>query len=294
MKKSIAYKVFTVINTIIMILIVLVTLYPFINIIARSFSTETAVLSGEVSVWPKGWNVDAYKMVIYTPLFARGYFNTILYTFIAVVVCLFMTAICAYPLSKKDLPGRAILVKFIMFTMFFGGGMIPNFLLVKTLHMIDTVWAITLPGAIGVWNVLIMITFFQGLPESLEEAGRVDGLSTIGVLRHIVVPLSKPIFATMVLFFAVGQWNNWFGPLIYFNSNEKYPITLFLRNILMSAQNLSTSASDINFMLTNQSIAPSESLKAATIVLVTTPILVLYPFVQKYFVKGMLIGSVKG
>jgi putative aldouronate transport system permease protein len=180
-----------------------------------------------------------------------------------------------------------------MFTMFFGGGMIPNFLLVKSLGIYDTVLAITLPGAIGVWNVIMLMTFFQGIPEALEEAAYIDGLGQIGTLWRIVLPLSKPILATMILFFAVGQWNNWFGPLIYFSSNIKYPITLFLRNILLSAQQLANTSVSAQAMLANQETVPAEGLKAAAIILVSVPILILYPFAQKYFVKGVLIGSVK-
>jgi len=294
MKVSKSYKAFQVFNTIVMLIIVFATVYPFWNIIARSLSEEKYIMSGAVTLLPKGLNVDAYRLVFEHPSFFRGYFNTIYYTFMSVVISLFMTTICAYPLSKVRLPGRKYFIGFIMFTMFFGGGLIPNFLLLKTLKMYNSVWAITVPGAIGVWNVIIMMTFFQGIPDALEEAAQIDGLGMWGVLWYIVAPLSKPIFATMVLFFAVGQWNNWFGPLIYFNQNDKYPITLFLRNILMSAQQLSTNSSDLAIILQNRDNAPAESLKAASIILVTVPILVLYPFAQKYFVKGVMIGSVKG
>lgn len=294
MKVSKSYRVFQVFNMIFMCFVVLVTLYPFLNIVARAFSDEKYIISGAISLWPKGWNMNAFRLVFQHPSFFRGYFNTIFYTFMAVVVSLFMHTICAYPMSKTRLPGRKFFMGMIMFTMFFGGGLVPNFLLVKRLGMYNTVWAITIPGAIAVWNVIIMMTFFQGIPEALEEAGQVDGLGMWGNLWYIVAPLSKPIFATMILFFAVGQWNNWFGPLIYLQDNKKQPITLFLRNILMSAQQLSTSSSELATLLQDADSMPAESLKAASIVLVTVPILVLYPFAQKYFVKGVMIGSVKG
>lgn len=292
-KKSKGMKIFNVINILIMICVILMTVYPFINIIARSVSSEAFINAGAVNIIPKGLNFDAYWLCVTNPGFGRGYFNTILYTVVTVIVCLVMTVLCAYPLSKRDLPGRGILVKFIMFTMFFGGGMIPQFLLVRALNMYDTLWAIIVPGCISVWNVLIMITFFQGIPETLEEAGQIDGLGIFGTLWYIVVPLSKPIFATMILFMAVGQWNNWFGPLIYFSDNAKYPVTLFLRNILMASQTLTTSSDSINSIL-SQDQMPAESLKAASIITVTLPILCLYPFAQKYFVKGITLGSVKG
>lgn len=293
MKLSKGMKIFNIINIFIMLCVCLITVYPFINIIARSFSQEAFINAGSVSVYPKGFNVDAYWLCVSNPNFIRGYLNTLLYTATAVITCLVLTVLCAYPLSKNNLPGRRIFVKFMMFTMFFGGGMIPNFLLVKSLHMFNTMWAIIIPGSISVWNVVIMITFFQGIPSSLEEAAQIDGLGMFGTLWYVVIPLSKPIFATMVLFFAVGTWNNWFGPLIYFSDNSKYPITLFLRNILMASQKLSATSSEINNLL-SQDQMPAESLKAASIVTVTLPILCLYPFAQKYFVKGMTIGSVKG
>lgn len=293
MKISRGMKVFNIINIFIMLLICLVTVYPFINIIARSFSQEAFINANAVSVVPRGFNTDAYLLCVTNPNFIRGYLNTLLYSATALVVCLSMTVLCAYPISKKDLPGRGIIVKFIMFTMFFGGGMIPNFLLIKFLHMYNTMSAIILPGAIGVWNVVIMSTFFQGIPSSLEEAGQIDGLGLFGTLWNIVIPLSKPIFATMALFIVVGQWNNWFGPLIYFSDNSKYPITLFLRNILMASQKMATTNEGISNLLSQEEM-PAESLKAASIVTVTLPILFLYPFAQKYFVKGMTLGSVKG
>ena len=293
MKKSIHYKVFELFNYLIMFFIVASALYPFLFVIAVSFSREEFILAGLVNIIPRGLNVNAYKLVFEHPSFWQGYYNTIYYTVISVLVSLTMTTLCAYPLSKSYLPGRGFFIKMVMFTMFFGGGMIPNFLLVKSLGMYNSVWAITLPGAIGAWNVFIMMSFFQGIPEALEEAAEIDGLGRFGVLFRIVLPLSLPIIATMVLFFAVGQWNNWFGPLIYFSVNEKYPITLFLRNILLSAQQLATSNISADQMIDRTKMAPSEALKAAAIVLVSMPILILYPFAQKYFVKGVLIGSLK-
>lgn len=294
MKESVSYKIFNVMNIVFMLFIIAITFYPFIYIISISLSQEQYILAGQVHFLPKGFNFAAYRLVFEHPTFVRGYMNTLWYTFIGIVVSLFMTTICAYPLSKRYLPGRKIMLKFIMFTMFFGGGLIPNFLLVKYLHMTNTVWAITVPGAISVWNVMIMMAFFQGIPDALEEAAYIDGLGTLSTLWYIVLPLSKPILATMILFFGVGQWNNWFGPLIYFNQNEKYPITLFLRNILMSAQQLASSTPGGQGVSADQlQLMPAESLKSAAIVLVTAPILALYPFAQKYFVKGVMIGSIK-
>jgi putative aldouronate transport system permease protein len=270
-----------------------ITLYPFLYVAALSLSEETYILAGKVMLLPKGVNSEAYRMVFEHPSFWRGYGNTIYYTVMSIVITLIMTIMCAYPLAKKALPGRSALTKMVMFTMFFGGGMIPNFLLIRYLGMYNTVWAITLPGAIGAWNVMIMRTFFENIPEALEDAAAIDGLGPIGTLIRIVLPLSKPILATMVLFVGVGQWNNWFGPLIYLSSNEKYPITLFLRNIVLGAQQLAANPKNADLLLNETAMLPAESLKAAAIMLVAMPILVLYPSVQKYFVQGMMIGAVK-
>jgi putative aldouronate transport system permease protein len=276
-----------------MLIIIILTVYPFLYIMAQSFSAEKYIILGTVRFLPKGFNIQAYKMAFEHPSFWRGYLNTLYYTSLSVVISIAATSLCAYPLSKTYLPGRKFLMKTVMFTMFFGGGLIPNFLLVKSLGLLNTVWALTLPGSVSAWNVMIMITFFRGIPEDLDNAAFIDGLGPIGTLWYIILPLSKPILATMMLFFAVGQWNNWFGPLIYFNNNEMYPITLFLRNILVSAQGLASSPSEAARYLDGTEQIPAESLKSASIILVTFPILVLYPFVQKYFVKGVLIGSVK-
>lgn len=290
MKESIDYKIFQVFNLGIMWFIVLATLYPFYYIGIASFSSESAVILGKVTIWPVEFTMRAYEKVIENPSFWIGYKNSIIYTSFSTMIGLVMTVTCAYPLSKKGLPGKNFMMKAITFTMFFSGGMVPNYLLIRSLGWIDTIWAITVPGAISVWNMIIMRTYFQGLPESLEEAAVIDGLSPIGVLVKIVLPLSKPILATIGLFIAVNQWNNWFGPLIYMNSNIKYPITLFLRNIIEGAQMQAQSPTVTGDELAN---LPGETLKAAAILIVAVPIICVYPFVQKYFVKGMMIGSIK-
>ena len=282
---------FQIVNVLIMTLIVTATLYPFLNIVALSFSSETAVIKGLVTIIPKDFSLAAYEMTLNHKNFWVGYRNTVWYTILSVVIHLFLTICCAYPLSKTHLKGRKQINGLIIFTMFFGGGMIPTFLLVRALGMINTVWAIVLPGAINVWHMIIMRTFFMGIPDSLEEAAAIDGLNPVQILVRIILPLSKAILATVTLFVAVWQWNSWFAPLIYLNENSKYPIALFLRNIVMGAQ---IAAKEGQIQNAVDAMTPGETLKAATIVLVTIPILCVYPFAQKYFIKGVMVGSVKG
>ena len=220
-----------------------------------------------------------------------NYRNTIVYTVLGTVIGLFMTTICAYALSKKRLVGRVVILRLIVFTMFFGGGMIPTYNLIKNLNMLDTIWAIVVPGAIIPYNVLLMKTYFEGLPVELEEASSIDGLSQLGFFTKIALPLSKPILATMTLFISVAHWNDWFAALLYLNDSDRYPVTLYLRNIMMGATLASQTGQNIDAS-TVQSIP--EGIQAASMILVIVPILCLYPFVQKHFVKGVMIGSIKG
>ena len=291
MKVTKGQKAFNIFNCFLMLLIVCATLYPFLYVIAMSFSGEGAIISGKVSLWPVDFNLRAYHLVFTQSDFWIGYKNTLLYTVIGTLIGVAMMVICAYPLSKRFLPGRNFFMKMITITMFFSGGIIPNYLLIGALGMRDTIWSLVLPGAISVWNMTIMRTFFEGIPETLEEAAAIDGLNPIQCLIRIVLPLSKPILATVSLFTVVYYWNSWFQPLIYMNSNTKYPVTIFLRNIINGAQVAATNPNITAEELLNQ---PTESLKSAAIMLVALPILCVYPFVQKYFVQGMMIGSVKG
>ena len=285
---------FRVLNGFLMLFIVFITLYPFIHILALSFSSEGNIVSGKVGLIPLGFNTDAIKRIFGHPLFGRSYLNTIYYTVLFIFTSLTLTTLLAYPISKTEMPGSRLFKKMIMFTMFFSGGMIPNFLLVKSLGLYDTVWAVVLPGAVGAWNVMVMMSYFQSIPEALEEAAFIDGLGYFGSFCRIVLPLSKPIIATMVLFFAVAQWNSWFGPLIYFGDSAKYPVMLVVRNILFSAQQMiSDGKNDIQLAEDMQNTG-AEGIKYAAILFTALPFLVIYPFAQKYFVQGMMIGSVKG
>ncbi|HHV74174.1 MAG TPA: carbohydrate ABC transporter permease [Thermoanaerobacterium sp.] len=290
MKESKQYKIFKVVNTIIMILVILVTLYPFWYLLSVSLSGEKYVYAGLVSLYPKGFTLKTYQVLLAEKEFWTSYKNTIIYTVVGTLVSLFLSTLLAYPLSKKRLKGRGIILGFVVFTMFFSGGLIPTYLLVNALGMRNTIWGVVLPGAVSTFNVMVMKTFFEGIPAELEEAAEVDGMSTYGILLKIILPLSKPIMYVMALFYAVGVWNNWFGPFIYLDDSSKFPVALYLRNIIVGSQQTSVSStSDVN------SLAQiSATLKSASVILTSIPIMMVYPFIQKYFVQGVMIGSLKG
>jgi len=288
-KVSKSYRVFQVFNVIIMVSVVVLTFYPFLYLVAQSFSDESFVYAGKVTFYPKGFTTETYKEVMGEKFFWIGYKNTVVYTVVATAISLFMTTIFAYALSKKRLKGRTFLLGFTVFTMFFNGGIIPNYLIVRTLGMRNTIWAMVIPGAISTWNLMIMKTFFESMPAELEEAASVDGLSTYGILAKIVLPLSKPIMATMALFYAVGNWNSWFGAFLYLDDKELFPVILYLRNIIAGAQQTDAASG----MDTDKSTQIAATIKSASMVLTALPILCVYPFVQKYFVTGVMLGSVK-
>lgn len=289
-KVSTGYKVFKVINFCIMTFVVFVTLYPFIYLVAQSFSSEAAIYAGKVSFLPVDFSTKTYGVILSKPDFFKYYSNTIFYSLLGTFISLVGTSILAYPLSKKRLVLNKFFTPFVVFTMFFGGGMIPNYILIaQSLHMRDTMWAIIIPGCISAFNVLLMKSFFSSLPEELEEAAAVDGMSTYGIFIKIIVPLSKPIFATMFLFYIVGIWNNWFGPFLYLDTKDKWPVALYLRQIIMGA----TGTSELG-AASDEATQIAANVKSCCMVLTAAPIICVYPFVQKYFVKGMMIGSVKG
>lgn len=285
------YKIFKYTNYAFMVFVILLTLTPFLNVVSMSFSSNSAIILGEVGIIPKGFNLGAYKRVLADPYFFTGYKNTIVYTCCSTLVSLFMTTICAYALSKKRLTGRKAIMSLIILTMIISGGLVPNFILIKSLGWINKIWAIIIPGAISHWNLFITIAFFQTLPNSLEEAAEIDGLNPIQIFAKIVLPLSKPILATITLYYAVSSWNNWFGPWVYMTTKDKYPVTLYLRSLIVGAE-LAAREGDVDAMQ-KAGFSPT-TIRTATIVLVSFPILMVYPFIQKYFVKGVMIGSIKG
>ncbi|EHB50147.1 carbohydrate ABC transporter permease [Paenibacillus lactis] len=280
---------FDVLNALILLGVVTACLYPFIYMLAVSLSDSAAIASGTVWLWPKGFNLDMYRYVFEDGRVLKGYQNTFIYVVLGTAISLMVTALGAYSLSKtKMVMGKPILMM-IVFTMFFNGGMIPTFLVVKELGFVNTVWGMVLPGAVGTWNLLIMRTFFMGMPQELEESGKIDGLSEVGIFFRIVLPLSKPVLATIGLYYAVGMWNNFMGPLLYLRDADLQPLQVILRNIVLSGQFTGTDGPVVGDI-----VVVEDGLKFATIMVSTVPILLVYPFIQKYFVKGALIGSVKG
>ncbi|MCM2511922.1 carbohydrate ABC transporter permease [Streptomyces griseoincarnatus] len=288
-RPSRGYRVFQGVNGVILTLVVLITLYPFVNIVARSFSGEKEIRAGDVTLWPKGFDLTTYEIVFSDSMFWRNYGNTVFYTVVATAVAMVLTTCYAYVLSKHHLKGRGALVGIAVFTMFFTGGLIPNYVLITSLGLKNSVWAVALPNAISVFNLLVMKAFFESLPSELEEAAQIDGLSTYGTLLRIVLPLSKAVVATMVLFYSVSFWNSWFSAFLYMDRSELMPVTVYLRNLLAGATGgTAAGAGTENLTQVNANI------QAVTIVLTSLPILCVYPFVQRYFVSGVMLGAVKG
>ena len=287
-KMSRGYQVFRVVNTIVMILVVFVTLYPFVWLVAQSFSSDAAVAAGQVTFLPVDFTTATYKYLLRDNRFFRYYGNTIIYSVVGTFISVVGTALLAYPLSKPELRLNKFFTPFVVFTMYFAGGLIPNYILVtQWLHLGDTVWAIVLPGAIITFNLLLMYSFFAGLPGELEEAAAMDGMGVYGIFVKIIIPLSKPIIATMCLFYLVGMWNEWFGPFLYLNQDSMKPISLWVRQLVEGANSVDTSSSA-------EASSVQATLKSATMVLTSAPIICVYPFVQRYFVQGMTMGAVKG
>ena len=287
-KPSKGYRVFQVFNTIFMIAIIFITLYPFVYLVAQSFSSEAAVSAGKVTFFPIDFTLDTYKYILRDDSFFRYYGNTILYSVIGTVISVVCPALLAYPLSKPKLRLNKFLTPFVVFTMYFTGGLIPNYILItQWLGFQDSMLAIVLPGAISTFNLLVMKSFFAGLPEELEEAASIDGMGTYGIFLKIIIPLSKPIIATMCLFYLVGMWNEWFGPMMYLETKDKWPIALWVRQLVEGANNTEIGSSA-------EASSVQATLKSATMVLTTLPIVCVYPFVQRYFVQGITIGAVKG
>lgn len=283
---------FDVIVYLIAAVIIMIVLYPLLFVVSASFSDPARVLSGEVWLLPKGPTLEAYANILHNEQIWTGYRNSILYTVVGTLINITMTLLAAYPLSRPDLPGRKGLMLIITLTMFFSGGLIPSYLLVKSLGMVDTMWALIIPGAISTYNLIVMRTYFQSsIPWELQEAAHIDGCSNWRLLISIILPLSKPILAVMVLFYAVGHWNAFFNALIYIRSEHLYPLQLILREILMISQSAGVDGGNVGM---EEKILLSESIKYAVIIVSSLPVLVMYPFVQRHFVKGVMIGSIKG
>jgi putative aldouronate transport system permease protein len=281
--------VFQAANAVILTGVVVVTLYPFVNILARSFSDEHSIETGQVNLWPHGFNLTTYQRVMSDPMFWTNYRNTVVYTVLATLISMVLTTCYAYVLAKRQLKGRGALIGIAVFTMFFNGGLIPNYVLISSLGFRNTIWAIVLPNAINVFNLLVMKAFFESLPVELEEAAAVDGLDTYRILLRIVLPLSKAVIATMVLFYAVSFWNSWFTAFLYMDRQDLFPVTVYLRNIIAGATTGTNEGMSSDLA---QQIAAN--IQAVTIVLTVLPIMLVYPFIQRYFVSGVMLGAVKG
>lgn len=272
----------------------IIVLLPLLHVLAQSLSDPMMVIAGRVSFFPINPTLDIYSQVIKSKNIMTGFMNTLFYAGVGTCLNLFMTVICAYPLARKGLWGRKLIVFIFTFTMMFGGGMIPTYLVIKQLGLIDTRAVMILPGAITVWNMIMCRTYFMSsIPEELYESASLDGASDIRILVSMVVPLSVPILAVMVLFYAVGHWNSYFDAMIYLNSPELYNIQLVLRNAINNVKSISENgASDMANMVKNE--ANGEAIKYVLIVITMIPVMIIYPFVQKYFIKGIMIGSIKG
>jgi len=283
-KDSTGYRVFTVFNTIIMILVAVATLYPFLYLVSQSFTSTQAIIEGYTGLVPKGFNVDTYAYVLTRNdyEFLRYYLNTIIYTVIGTVLSLFFSSILAYPLSKPNLRINKILSPFIIFTMYFGGGLMANYVLMLKLGLKNSMWGFILPMLISTYYVILMRSFFMSIPKDLEEAGEIDGLNKWGVFWFIARPLSTPIIATMTLFYAVMYWNNWFNAKLYLQDKAKWPVAYFLQTIIRGA---GANEPDAQNMTAN--------IKSCAMVLTVLPIICVYPAIQKYYVQGMMLGGVK-
>ena len=283
-------RIFGIVVTLVVLAMCIMVLYPIYYMFIVSISDGNAVLRGDITVLPQGINFGAYKAVLTNEYVPLAYLNTILYTVIGTFIAVAMTALCAYPLSRKEFYGRGLFTGIVVFTMFFDAGIISNYMVVRSTGIMNTMWAIVLPGSNNVWYMIIMRTFFADIPEELFESARLDGANDLTIFAKMVLPLSKAVLATMVLFYAVGFWNQWLQPLIYLDDRKKFPMQLILRNIVLGADAaLSKSMSAATDMATM-----GLNIKYAVIFVTILPILVIYPFVQKYFVKGVMVGSVKG
>ncbi|MFK7697212.1 carbohydrate ABC transporter permease [Paenibacillus sp. HJGM_3] len=268
-------------------LVAIATVYPVLYIVAISFSDTASIVQNRVFLWPKGLNLDAYREILETPRIPRAYLNTVLYTTVGTGINLLMTAVAAYPLSRPGFFGRKSFTVAIVLTMFLNGGMIPTYLIVQKLHLIDTIWALVLPNAIWTMELLILKSFYESMSSSLRESAIVDGASEYRILFQITIPLAKPALASIGLFYFMGHWNSFFIPMIYLNDAELYPLQVVLREMLFFDTVKDTS-------LIEQATLTPQALKNATIFISMIPVLMVYPFAQKYFAKGIMLGSEKG
>ena len=292
---SISSKVLDIIIYVSLIFLMIIILYPIIYIFSVSVSSTTAYESGRVIFLPVEFNLEAYKIIFEAGTIPRSFVNSVLYTVVYVVVSLLFTTTMAYPLSRsKDrVPFKGLISKIVIFTMFFNAGTIPNFILVKNLGLMNSMWSLILPIAVSTYNLVVMRSFFEGIPSSLEEAAFVDGANEIQIFFKIMLPLAKAALATVGLFYGVAMWNSWFTAMLYLQSESKYPLQLIIRHIVMQNQ-MQAELAAMGDTTAMENATSTEALKYATLFLSILPMLAVYPFIQKYFVKGVMVGSVKG
>lgn len=294
-QKSRENTIFNIIVYTVMVIFLFIMIYPLWYCLINAFSSAQEVYYGNVVWLPKGITLENYVAVFREKSLLSGYLNTVFYTFAGTVIGLFVTFTAAYPLSRKDMYGRDVFMKLYLLPMFISGGLVPTYIIVKKLGLYDTFWALVLPGAVGVWNVVVVRTFMiSSIPGELQEAAMLDGAGNIRIFTSIIIPLSRPILAVMTMFHIVGYWNTYFNALIYLNDEAKYPIQLVLRKILIQ--------NDIDSLISSGNVSASileqtmraEAIKYAAIIVTVTPLLVIYPFFEKFFEKGMVVGSLKG
>jgi len=290
-RRSRGERVFGVFNTIFMLMIVFVMAYPFLHVIFSSFSNPRLLMANSGPLYrPLGFSLDAYRAVLNKPDIMTGYRNTLLFVVLGTSMSMILTILAAFVFSRKNFMLKRPLMFFCVFTMFFSGGLVPFFLTMRDYGLYNTIWAVLLPGALSTYNMIIMRTYFQDIPDSLEESAKIDGVSDFTLLVRIILPLSKPVLAVMILFISVAYWNAWFYAMVFLQNRRMFPLQLILREILI--------ASSLEDMTMGVSGADKEALgitiKYATIIVATLPVLFVYPFIQKYFVKGVMIGAIKG
>jgi putative aldouronate transport system permease protein len=288
MKKTKGRIIFEVVNYSVLFFIAVVTLFPFVYVALSSVTpmSEAAYISSHILYFPREIDFGAYSMIFETDVILQAYKVSLFVTIVGTLLSVFITILTAYPLSRKMLPGKKALMFFITFTMLFSGGMIPSYLVVKSLKLLDTVWALIIPGLISAFNVIIMKNYFMTIPDSLDESAKIDGANDFTVLFRIIIPLSMPIIATITLFNAVGYWNSFFNAVLYINDHRLYPLQVVLRQVLFNA----SADQVLNIEVSKSS---SMAVRSATIMVTTLPILLVYPFIQKHFTQGILLGSVK-
>jgi len=286
-------RIFNIVNYTILLLFLLAVAYPLIYVVSASLSDPRAVISGKMWLWPVDITFEGYKAVFRNPKIVTGFRNSLFYTVSGTIISVILTLLAAYPLSRRDLKGRGIIMGLFLFTMLFNGGLIPTYLTVRSLGIINTPFAMILPAALSVYQVIITRTFFQTtIPDELLEAAHLDGSSDFRFVRDNVIPLSMPIIAVNALLYAVGQWNSFFNALIYLTNQSLFPLQLILREILIQNQMDMTNFGDVAQQMQRQNL--QDLLKYALIVVASLPVLIIYPFVQKHFVRGVMIGSLKG